>query len=783
MAKRKRLGEILIEACVITQMQLERALQLQKEDSRLIGQILVDMDWVSEQEVCRAISELLHVKYVNVDGALVSQEVVQLAPESLAAKRNILPLFIQDKTLYLAMENPLDVDVIQRIEFHTGMQVRPLIAPPSQLRETVRKHYDVNEYVGTLLENVAESQTVSLEREEEAEDALDINEVREISQGGQVVKLVNLVISDGIKKRASDIHIEPSAKDVKVRYRIDGMLTKGARMPKWLKLPLISRIKVLSRMDITEHRKPQDGRISVTYSTRKIDLRVSTLPTNFGEKVVIRILDKKTSSHDLCRLGLSAKHLECYRGLICQPQGWILVTGPTGSGKTTTLYASLNAIKDASKNIVTVEDPIEYQLEGISQVQVNPKAGLTFASGLRSILRQDPNVILVGEIRDHETAQIAMQAAETGHLVLSTLHTNDAVSTVNRLFNLGIAPDLVASNLLAVIAQRLIRRICPKCKTPYTPDHDELRLIGLYNRQETGFTCYKGSGCPACKQTGYYGQIGVYELLEQNEQVREAIAAHPTSQALRQIARASGMRSMLADGIEKIRQGITTIEEVARVCPIDKDESLAGISCPECGRSIAAPDALCSFCQHKLRSACRECGADLQDQWIVCPFCATPISDTVETLPGYVSKASEPAPIQSEIDKQAPRIVAADDEPHIRTMVRLLLEKQGYYVIQAVDGEDALEKIRAELPDLVVLDVNMPRRNGFSVCKAVRSSVETMFTPVIMLTGQDSIEEKLEGLSSGADDYITKPFQADEFLARIDTVLRRSSQQRPAQRA
>ena len=714
MAKRKkRLGELLVGACIITQEQLDEALRVQQRKRQLLGQILVEMGWVSEQEVCRAVAELLRVKYVDVDGALISQEVVQLAPETLAAKRNILPLFIQDKTLYLAMENPLDVDVIQRIEFQTGMQVQPLIAPPSQLRETVRKHYNVDEYVGSLLDNMTEKTSVSVENQHHHDTAVDISEVRKISEGSQVVKLANLLIADGIKKRASDIHIEPTAKYVNVRYRIDGLLSRGIRVPNWLQLPLISRLKVIAGMDIAEHRKPQDGRICVTYDHRRIDLRVSTLLTNFGEKVVIRILDQKTSAHDLTRLGMSPDQLTRYRKMLQHPQGWILVTGPTGSGKTTTLYASLNALKDVTKNIVTVEDPIEYQLEGINQVQVNPKAGLTFASGLRSILRQDPNVILVGEIRDAETAQIAMQAAETGHLVLSTLHTNDAISTIDRLFHLGLSPDVVASNLLVVIAQRLARRICPHCKTEYMPSKAELAQIGMSNGQPA-FPCYKGAGCSACKQTGYYGQVGVYEMFVQTDQMREEIVKRPARTLLKRSARQMGMQIMLEDGIDKIKEGITTIEEIVRVCPVDPDVVASMVSCPECGEQVTGTDQICPACQQGLQVVCQRCQAALEKSWRFCPFCgiriASPEEGSSQELPMLV-------PLQESVDPYAIRILTADDEAPVREIVALLLEQQGYQVLQAVDGEEALMKIQSDLPDLVILDVNMPGKNGFEVCK------------------------------------------------------------------
>ena len=774
MAKRKRLGEVLVDACIISEDQLSEALQLQQEKPRLIGQILVEMGWVSEEEVCRAVAELIHVAYVDIDHAMISQDVVQLAPEHLAARRNILPLFVQDKILYVAMENPLDVEAIQRLEFSTSMRVKPLIAPPSQLRDMVRKHYNVDEYLGRVLENVSGDETVSVEHELGAEQAVDVGEIRKISEGSQVIRLANMIIADGIKKRASDIHLEPSAKHLNVRYRIDGLLSKGIRIPKWLQLPLISRIKVIAGLDIAEHRKPQDGRIRVNFLQRKIDLRVSTLLTHFGEKVVIRILDKSVSVRGLPQLGMSKQHLHIYRATLRQPQGWILVTGPTGCGKTTTLYASLNALKDGSKNIITVEDPIEYQLEGINQVQVNPRAGLTFASGLRAILRQDPNIILVGEIRDAETAEIAMQASETGHLVLSTLHTNDAVSTINRLFSLGVSPDLVAANLLAVVAQRLVRKICPHCKMSYPAAAEELEQLGLYAPEYAGMICQKGQGCPVCEQTGYYGQTAIYELLMQHDALREAISQRIPKQALRRVARSSGMKTMLEDGIEKVRQGITTLEEIARVCPVDAEEFRNALQCPECGRLVSISDAACPFCQHDLHRVCPECRAILSGGWNFCPFCGSRARDQLEDAPQSADAQQAVSAFTSE-EQRTLRILTADDDEPVREMVCELLRQRGYQVIQASDGETALQKIRAELPDLILLDVHMPKMDGFAVCQAVRSSVETMFTPVIMVTGQDSIEEKMRGLAFGADEYITKPFDVPHLLAQIDELLRHSA--------
>ncbi len=781
MSQRKRLGECLVEASVISEEQLKEALSVQKKTNKRLGQILIELRWATEEEICQAVSKVLRVDYMNISSALVSREVVQLVSETLAMEQNILPLFIQNNILYLAMENPLDINTIQHVEFKIGMQVKPVMVLSSQLQKVIRKHYDVEEYVGSMLENMSEEESVSVEQEpmmDVMEGTTDLRDLREISEGSQTVKLVNMIIADGIKKRATDIHIEPSLKSVTVRYRVDGILTGAIPILKWLQLPLISRIKVISGMDIAEHRKPQDGRIKITYAARRVDLRVSTLPSNFGEKVVIRILDKETSGHDPTRLGMSQNHLDAFLAILKQPQGWILVTGPTGSGKTTTLYASLNAVMDATKSIVTVEDPIEYQLEGINQVQVNPKAGLTFASGLRSILRQDPDIILVGEIRDAETASIAMQAAETGHLVLSTLHTNDAVSTVNRLLNLGVTSDLVASNLLVVVAQRLVRKICSQCKTEYVPDAQELRRIGMHAKQAQTSVFYKGTGCEACTNTGYTGRIGIYEIFAPNDRLRDEIAKRPAKHTLKHLAIGAGMKTMLQDGIEKVFQGITTIEEIARVCTVEQDTLESRIQVPEDKQAIVTPEEPQSR-QAERPDTCEQCGTKLGKDWLMCPVCGKQRLKTPEMITSQVVQEQQ-ITTQADIPEKEGRILIAEDDAATRKIVQSLLKHQGYQVIAAVDGEDALKKIPIEQPDVVILDIDMPKRDGFSVCKAMRADVKTMFVPVIMLTARDSIEEKIQGLSIGADDYITKPFHPAELLARIEVALRRSFQQEVA---
>jgi type IV pilus assembly protein PilB len=368
-----------------------------------------------------------------------------------------------------------------------------------------------------------------------------------------------------------------------------------------------------------------------------------------------------------------------------------------------------------------------------------------------------------------------MQASETGHLVLSTLHTNDSISTVNRLFNLGLAADLVAANLLVVIAQRLVRRMCPKCKIEYTPTAEEWRQVGIYSRHDADGIAYKSPGCSFCKQTGYYGQVGLYEMFVPNDRLREEIAKHPTKQSLKQLAVETGMQSMLEDGIQKIRQGITTINEVARVCYVEPENAGETKACPVCGTMMAEAETDCPICRQNIRETCQQCNARLEEDWKFCPFCGIPRPG--QSAPESPIASTAPSPEVRERSDHKIRIVAADDEEPVRTMVKLLLETQGYQVIPAIDGEDALEKTRAELPDLIVLDIVMPKLDGFEVCKAIRAHVDTMFIPVVMLTGQNSIEEKQRGLSLGADDYITKPFHADELLARIEAVLRRSQRQ------
>ena len=781
MTGEERYAQALIKAELISEEQLAEALSAQQERKRTLGQIVLDNGWCSEKDLARALARTLRLRTVSLKNALISRTVLQLVPRSLAIPYHILPLLVQNSTLFVAMENPLNREVMAKLKEASRMNVTPLLAMLSDLHDAVRRHYNISEYVGNLLEQVEEKDEVEVDTQAMPAEAVKSSVVAEgvEDKRSQIVRLWNMIISEGMKARASDVHIEPGEQGLRIRYRVDGMLSRGIKLPSEVYAPLLSRIKMLSGMDIAEHRNPQDGHIRINFQQRKVGMRVSTIPASGGEQVVIRILDQDARFYNITRLGLSADQLSLFQSFIEQPQGLILVTGPTGTGKTTTLYALLNEMKDGAKHIVTIEEPIEYQLEGITQIQVNPKSGVNFASGLRSVLRQDPNVILLGEIRDAETASVALQAAETGHLVLSTLHTVDAVSAVSRLLALGISHELLASNLLVVIAQRLVRKICPRCIQEYTPDFQELQNLGLHGSQAE-LVFHRGEGCKACKNSGYYGRIGVFEMFVPDERLREEIASGTTRHKLKRLALESGMQTILENGTEKVLQGLTTVEEILRVCPSDQLVSKK-ISEPEepepepTQKKPAAKSSTAAKSDSFGAEACQQCGADLQIEWLMCPFCGTLKTD-LSKIPGSAAPLDENGPKQVDVPKLKERIVVAEDDQDARMMIKFFLQQQGYQVILAVDGEEALEKIHAERPDIVILDINMPKKDGFAVCKAMRSKVETMFTPVIMLTAQASIEYKLQGLSLGADDYLTKPFHPSELGARIENILRRSYQ-------
>ncbi len=577
--KKKRLGEMLVAGGLITEEQLKKALDEQKKRGGKVGEVLVDLGFVSEHDMATFLGRQLNLPYIEIEKQLVDTDIVGMIPGTMARRVIALPLYKDKEALVVAMADPLNIFGLDDIKKATGKEIRLVIATRSDILKAINRYYDV----GADLEAAAMDFAGGIAPA--AGEGVEGVIPGEVSEDAPVVKLVSMLLAQAIMDRASDIHIDPEGQAIKVRYRIDGVLREVKTLQREMHAPIVSRIKILANMDIAEKRIPQDGRfqarvthtdsgpiVAAVFRERNalrldgdtaVDIRVSTLPVIQGETVVMRILDRSHIILDLEGLNFTPETLAQYRSLIARPYGMVLVTGPTGSGKTTTLYASINTLDRKANNIVTVEDPVEYQMMGVNQVQVNPKAGVNFASGLRSILRQDPDIVMVGEIRDRETAEIAIHAALTGHLVFSTLHTNDAAGAATRLIDMGIEPFLIASSAIGIMAQRLVRKVCDRCKKPYTATPVLLRELGLSPTGEVTF--YRGGGCPACKNSGYQGRIGLYELMVMTDAIRGQIVAKTSSTGIKSAAAQTGFRTLRQVGLLRAAAGITTVEEVLRV--------------------------------------------------------------------------------------------------------------------------------------------------------------------------------------------------------------------------
>ncbi len=561
---KKPIGQVFLERGLIDEEELRTALNLQAESREKLGKLLVDLGYVSEKDCLTVVSEHLNIPAVSSSDYPSVPVIENMLTLRFMKQCKFVPIALENNLLTLAMADPLDSATIDSVRQATGYEVRAVLGAESEIMDNLEKLYGSSaSTLGRIIERIDEGSFENLPDEIE-----DIEQLKDLASEAPVIRLVNLLISKAIESRASDIHIEPFEKDLKVRYRIDGILHEVESPTKKLKAALISRIKIMAKLNIAERRLPQDGRIKLKVLGKDIDLRVSTLPTLYGESVVMRILDKSnTSLYDIRRLGFPEDSLREFESLIRRPHGILLVTGPTGSGKTTTLYSALSAINLPDKKIITIEDPIEYQIEGVNQIPVNPQIGLTFATGLRHIVRQDPDVIMVGEIRDLETAEIAIRAALTGHLVFSTLHTNDAPSAITRLVDMGAEDYLIASSLLGVLAQRLVRVICPHCKTEVFPVPEMLDEIEFRRGDPRSGPdrFFEGRGCEKCSNTGFIGRIGIYELMVVNDDIRKLIVAKADSGQIRKKAIENGMRTLRDDGWLKVRQGITSIAEVLRV--------------------------------------------------------------------------------------------------------------------------------------------------------------------------------------------------------------------------
>ncbi len=557
-----RLGEMLVKAGLITQEQLQKALAQQEMSGGRIGSNLVKLGYITEDEITSFLSRQYGVPSINLSHFEIDPNVIKLIPADIAQKHLVIPINRTGSVLTVAMADPSNIFAIDDIKFMTGYKVEPVVAAESAIKNAINRYYDSAGLVQDIMKSFDEKEVAAVA---ESEEPVNVAELQQAVEEAPVVKLVNLILSDAVKKGASDIHLEPYEKSFRVRYRIDGILYEVMQPPLKLKAAITSRIKIMASLDIAERRLPQDGRIKIKMGQKELDLRVSTLPTLFGEKVVMRLLDKANLQLDMTKLGFEPQALRDFMEAIEAPYGMVLVTGPTGSGKTTTLYSALQHLNKTERNIMTAEDPVEFNLPGINQVHVRSEIGLTFAAALRSFLRQDPDVIMVGEIRDYETAEIAIKAALTGHLVLSTLHTNDAPSTVSRLIHMGVEPFLVSASCLLILAQRLARKICPNCKEEVRVPPQTLMDLGFSPEEARSLKVYKGKGCMNCSETGYKGRVALYEVMVMRENIKTAILEGASTAELRELARRNGMKTLREAGLQKIREGITTIEEVMRV--------------------------------------------------------------------------------------------------------------------------------------------------------------------------------------------------------------------------
>ena len=623
--KKKQLGQILVESGLIKPEILKKVLFERLTSKKRIGELLVDKGICSEEEIAAALSTQLGIQFVDLKTTPIEPDAVEHLSEKLASKHRVIPISVYQRELSVAMIDPTNMDAIEDVRFASGLELNVHIATPSDVEWAIAKHYSLDMSVDEIVKDISSSTCLEV-LDETKELPLDLKDLKKQSQAPPIIRMVNHMLSTAVQQKASDIHIEPTREMVIVRYRVDGHLRKEMELPKWVQGAVLSRTKLMANMDIAEKRVPQDGRFGVRIGGSRLDLRASTLPTTYGEKMVIRVLDQEGTAIGMDGLGMDEHDLRKFKSLIRHPQGIILVTGPTGSGKTTTLYAALREIHSVEKNITTIEDPVEYELDGVNQVGIKEKAGRTFPVVLTSILRQDPDVVMVGEMRDAETATIAMQAALTGHLVLSTLHTNSTIESITRLRNLGIPSYLVASTITGIIAQRLVRRICPDCKVEEAPKPDQIDRLGLTEELVRSMRFYRGDGCGRCGQTGYVGRTAIYETLVLSQRLKKSIANEETEAVIRQLAVAEGTRLLIGSGMEKLRAGETTIDEVLRVVQMEQD---FGTLCSKCSHVISPDFVACPGCGEKLIHLCAGCCNVVDPEWSYCPYCAKETEESV----------------------------------------------------------------------------------------------------------------------------------------------------------
>jgi type IV pilus assembly protein PilB len=715
---RRRLGEVLVAGEVLTEAQLDEALRVQREDKgrrRRLGEVITALGLADEVQIARALSDQLGLPFLDLGSMPIADETLAVLPRNVALRHGAVPVTIAHDVLTVALADPTNVLALDDIRLATKLaSVRTAVATASDIQEAVNRYYGGGAASGETFGSLQDVEGLEAVEDRDEEDLEQVGDVDD----APVVRLVNAIMGEALHSRASDIHIEPQERDVRVRYRIDGLLREVTVVPKAIQGPLISRIKILSGMDISERRKPQDGRGRIRLDRQEADTRVSAMPTMHGETVVLRLLRKETEkAKTLAEIGLAERDRVVVERALGEPQGLVLITGPTGSGKTSSLYAGLASVIRPDINVVTLEDPVEYQMAGVNQVQINERVGLSFASGLRTILRQDPDIVMVGEIRDPETASIAMQASMTGHLVLSTLHTNDAPAAVSRLIDMGVEPFLITSSLTLVAGQRLARVPCPRCSEPVEADPKTLELLGLEPEETDGAGLRSGPGCGFCAQTGYQGRVGLFEVVRITRKMRELIVARATEIALRAEAVANGMRSMRADGLTKALAGQTTLEEVLRVTPPDPDLA---------------------------RRATRRAG-------------------------GGQAPAQVPPAV-----KTPPKVLVLDDDHSIAAVAAAVLV-DGYEVVAASEVDEGLRMVASEHPDLVLVDLDLPGIDATQLITTMRSTAAHDL-PVLVMSAIDDRHTRDRALAAGATGFVPKPVTEAALRGQVAALL----QHRPA---
>ncbi|MCW2600504.1 MAG: type secretion system protein [Frankiales bacterium] len=759
---RRRIGEVLAAHGLLTEEQLSEALNAQSdviagEHRKRLGSVVADLGMATELQVAEALAEALGLPLVDLGRTLVVPEHVRLVPRAVCERNGVIVLDRTGNQLKVATSDPTNVVALDDVKLYTGAQdVMVVVATESQVRDHLSRAW-------SLSEDATDMHTL-FEGLDDDKDPLQEDLAQQAVEAAPIVRLVDVVLADAVRARASDVHVEPQAGDLRIRYRVDGLLRDVMTVPKNATSAAVSRIKIVSGLDIAERRRPQDGRAKLTVDGLVVEARISTLPTLHGEKVVIRLLPRAENVPLLNKTGMTPPQLELITSALTQTQGLVLITGPTGSGKTNTLYAAIQQVSTPDRNLVTLEDPVEVQVAGITQVQVHERSGMTFARGLRSILRQDPDIVLVGEVRDLETGELALQASLTGHLVLTTLHTNDAVSAITRLVDMGVEPFLVASSLTLVVAQRLVRRPCAKCAAEYAPSARTLSLLGLVDADLTDATPRRGKGCAECGGTGYRGRTGIFEVLPVTAALRKVLLSTPTEAAIAVAAREHGMTTLRSSALAAAFRGETTFEEVLRTTHVD---AVSGPRCPTCARALGDDMVCCPWDGALLaRNHCVSCDKTLDAEWAVCPWCRTTVAD-------------RPAKEPTRTAEDLPRLLVIDDDESVCTFVAAALAGSAV-VTSALSSQEGLSLLGAQDFDGVLVDNGLPDLSGLEFIRLIRSDPKTLTLPLVLFTGSSSLKVEREARNAGADDFLAKPVEPMLLEERVLALLSRETRQLPA---